>query len=92
MSGGIQKFMMMDMSYDMIKYCRDAEANVSDDSIETSFVVGDEEYLPIKERYTFFPFLFVRLLKQCIPFQHLLEPSYGEIKYIQRCICVLCIQ
>lgn len=89
MSGGIQKFMMMDMSYDMINYCRDAEANVSDDSIETSFVVGDEEYLPIKERYTFFPFLFVRLLKEVFLF---VEPSYGEIKYIQRCICVLCIQ
>eukprot|EP00268_Persea_americana_P013944 TRINITY_DN16178_c0_g1_i10.p1 TRINITY_DN16178_c0_g1~~TRINITY_DN16178_c0_g1_i10.p1 ORF type:complete len:231 (-),score=59.00 TRINITY_DN16178_c0_g1_i10:456-1148(-) len=40
---------MMDMSYDMIKFCRDAEANVSDDSIETFFMVGDEEFLPIKE-------------------------------------------
>lgn len=55
-SGGIQKLIMMDMSYDMIKFCRDAESNVSDDSIETFFMVGDEEFLPIKERYAFFHF------------------------------------
>ncbi|XXG60569.1 hypothetical protein AAC387_Pa04g2438 [Persea americana] len=47
--GGIQKLIMMDMSYDMIKFCRDTEANVSDDNIETFFMVGDEEFLPIKE-------------------------------------------
>ncbi|RWR90319.1 putative methyltransferase [Cinnamomum micranthum f. kanehirae] len=47
--GGIQKLIMMDMSYDTIKFCRDAEANVSDDGIETFFMVGDEEFLPIKE-------------------------------------------
>lgn len=55
-SGGIQKLIMMDMSYDTIKFCRDAEANVSDDGIEMFFMVGDEEFLPIKERYTFFCF------------------------------------
>lgn len=40
---------MMDMSHDMIKLCRDIEANVSDNNVETYFVVGDEEFLPIKE-------------------------------------------
>lgn len=47
--GGIEKFIMMDMSHDMIKLCRDIEANVSDNNVETYFVVGDEEFLPIKE-------------------------------------------
>lgn len=46
---------MMDMSFDMVKKLRDSENNILDDNLETSFVVGDEEFLPIKERsiYTF---------------------------------------
>ncbi|XP_058097643.1 putative methyltransferase At1g22800, mitochondrial isoform X3 [Magnolia sinica] len=48
--GAIQKLIMMDMSYDMVKLCKDAEADVSDNNLETHFVVGDEEFLPIKER------------------------------------------
>ncbi|XP_077249713.1 S-adenosyl-L-methionine-dependent methyltransferases superfamily protein isoform X3 [Tasmannia lanceolata] len=48
--GGIQKLTMMDISYDMVKLCRDAEADVPDKTVETFFVVGDEEFLPIKER------------------------------------------
>ncbi|KAA8528006.1 hypothetical protein F0562_035125 [Nyssa sinensis] len=47
--GGIQKLIMMDTSYDMIKLCKDAEKDVSNENIETSFVVGDEEFLPVKE-------------------------------------------
>lgn len=50
-SGAIEKLIMMDTSYDMVKLCRDAEQDVPNESIETSFVVGDEEFLPIKERY-----------------------------------------
>ncbi|CAM8936263.1 unnamed protein product [Rhodiola kirilowii] len=46
--GGIEKLTMMDTSYDMVKLCRDAEHDISD-NIQTSFVVGDEEFLPIKE-------------------------------------------
>lgn len=41
---------MMDMSYDMVKLCKDAAQDSPDGSVETSFVVGDEEFLPIKER------------------------------------------
>lgn len=41
---------MMDTSYDMVKLCRDTEKDISD-GIETSFLVGDEEFLPIKEKY-----------------------------------------
>lgn len=41
---------MMDTSYDMIKSCRDAQEDSLDNSIETSYIVGDEEFLPIKER------------------------------------------
>lgn len=40
---------MMDTSYDMVKRCKDAEKEMNED-IETSFVVGDEEFLPIKKR------------------------------------------
>ncbi|RVW60043.1 putative methyltransferase, mitochondrial [Vitis vinifera] len=47
--GAIEKLIMMDTSYDMVKLCRDAEQDVPNESIETSFVVGDEEFLPIKE-------------------------------------------
>lgn len=47
--GAIEKLIMMDASYDIVKACRDAEQSVSDDKMETSFVVGDEEYLPVKE-------------------------------------------
>lgn len=49
-SGGIEKLTMMDSSYDMVKLCKDAEKDFSSDNIETSFMVGDEEFLPIKER------------------------------------------
>ncbi|XP_052201048.1 putative methyltransferase At1g22800, mitochondrial isoform X2 [Diospyros lotus] len=47
--GGIEKLIMMDTSYDMIKLCKDAEQDVPDKNIETSFVVGDEEFLPVNE-------------------------------------------
>ncbi|XP_052201049.1 putative methyltransferase At1g22800, mitochondrial isoform X3 [Diospyros lotus] len=49
LSGGIEKLIMMDTSYDMIKLCKDAEQDVPDKNIETSFVVGDEEFLPVNE-------------------------------------------
>lgn len=48
--GGIEKLIMMDTSYDMLKVCKDAEIDSRDKGIETSFVVGDEEFLPVKER------------------------------------------
>jgi NADH dehydrogenase [ubiquinone] 1 alpha subcomplex assembly factor 5 len=47
--GGIEKLIMMDTSYDMIKSCRDAQDDSLDNSIETSYFVGDEEFLPVKE-------------------------------------------
>ncbi|KAI8526538.1 hypothetical protein RHMOL_Rhmol12G0004300 [Rhododendron molle] len=47
--GAIEKLIMMDTSYDMVKLCKDAEQDVADKNIETSFLVGDEEFLPIKE-------------------------------------------
>ena len=52
MPGSIEKLIMMDTSNDMVKLCKDAEAAQQDSNqnIETSFVVGDEEFLPIKER------------------------------------------
>jgi len=37
----------------MIKLCKDAEQDVPDKNTETSFVVGDEEFLPVNERYAF---------------------------------------
>lgn len=50
MSGSIEKLIMMDTSYDMIKLCKDAQQDAKE-NIETSFVVGDEEFLPMKERF-----------------------------------------
>ncbi|XP_050217025.1 putative methyltransferase At1g22800, mitochondrial [Mercurialis annua] len=46
--GSIEKLIMMDTSYDMIKLCKDAEFE-SNENIETSYIVGDEEFLPVKE-------------------------------------------
>ncbi|CAN4089328.1 unnamed protein product [Withania somnifera] len=40
---------MMDTSWDMVKLCKDAEQQMPNDNIETSYVIGDEEYLPMKE-------------------------------------------
>ncbi|XP_024175172.1 putative methyltransferase At1g22800, mitochondrial isoform X2 [Rosa chinensis] len=47
--GAIEKLIMMSTSYDMVKRCRNAEDEVQNENIETSFMVGDEEFLPIKE-------------------------------------------
>ncbi|XP_050378778.1 putative methyltransferase At1g22800, mitochondrial [Argentina anserina] len=47
--GAIEKLIMMSASYDMVKRCRNAEDEVHNENIETSFMVGDEEFLPIKE-------------------------------------------
>ncbi|KAH7522889.1 hypothetical protein ACOSP7_009167 [Xanthoceras sorbifolium] len=47
--GAIEKLIMMDTSYDMVKLCKDAHQDTPNENIETSFVVGDEEFLPIKE-------------------------------------------
>lgn len=41
---------MMDTSYDMVKLCKDTERSISSDAVETYYIVGDEEFLPIKER------------------------------------------
>lgn len=48
--GAIEKLIMMDTSYDMVKLCKDAHQDGSDEKVETSFVVADEEFLPFKER------------------------------------------
>ncbi|GAA0166703.1 hypothetical protein LIER_21799 [Lithospermum erythrorhizon] len=48
--GGIEKLTMMDMSFDMLRTCRDAEKTLPETTVETSYIVGDEEYLPLQER------------------------------------------
>ncbi|XP_054811352.1 putative methyltransferase At1g22800, mitochondrial [Prosopis cineraria] len=47
--GSIEKLIMMDASSEMVELCKNAEAASPNDNIETTFVVGDEEFLPIKE-------------------------------------------
>ncbi|KAJ0972934.1 hypothetical protein J5N97_020893 [Dioscorea zingiberensis] len=47
--GGIEKLIMMDMSFDMVKALKDSDRKDSDNTLETFYVVGDEEFLPIKE-------------------------------------------
>lgn len=49
--GGIEKLIMMDTSSDMVKMCEQAEKSSPNKDVETSFLVGDEEFLPMKERY-----------------------------------------
>ena len=48
--GGVEKLVIMDASYDMVKRCQDGELEAPNDGIETSFAVADEEFLPVKER------------------------------------------
>ncbi|MQL76771.1 hypothetical protein Taro_009161 [Colocasia esculenta] len=47
--GGVEKLTMMDMSFDMIQTLKDSEKNMTPDNLETFYVVGDEEFLPVKE-------------------------------------------
>ncbi|KAG6427912.1 hypothetical protein SASPL_112159 [Salvia splendens] len=47
--GGIEKLTMMDTSVDMVKLCEQAEQNSPNKNVETSCIVADEEYLPVKE-------------------------------------------
>jgi NADH dehydrogenase [ubiquinone] 1 alpha subcomplex assembly factor 5 len=49
LSGGIEKLVMMDMSADMVNKWRGVD-DAAGDGLETHFVIGDEEFLPIKER------------------------------------------
>ncbi|EYU35693.1 hypothetical protein ABFS82_10G149000 [Erythranthe guttata] len=47
--GGIEKLIMMDTSHDMVELCKQTEQNSPNENVETSFVVADEEFLPVKE-------------------------------------------
>jgi hypothetical protein len=42
---------MMDMSHDMVKRLKKLENNFTEENLETLYLVGDEEFLPIKEKY-----------------------------------------
>ncbi|WJX30391.1 hypothetical protein P8452_18937 [Trifolium repens] len=48
-AGAIEKLIVMDASYDMVQRCQNDYHASSNNNIETMFVVGDEEFLPIKE-------------------------------------------
>lgn len=47
--GGIEKLIVMDASHDMVQRCKNDYHASNNETIETTFVVGDEEFLPIKE-------------------------------------------
>ncbi|CAA0837394.1 Putative methyltransferase [Striga hermonthica] len=47
--GGIEKLIMMDTSPDMVKLCKENEQLSPNKNVETSFIIGDEEFLPVKE-------------------------------------------
>lgn len=47
----MEKLIMMDMSFDMIKVLKDTDEKFARNNLETFYVVGDEEFLPIKEKY-----------------------------------------
>lgn len=40
---------MMDASYDMVKLCKESEQDLPNKNVETSFIVADEEFLPVNE-------------------------------------------
>ncbi|KAG6592372.1 putative methyltransferase, mitochondrial, partial [Cucurbita argyrosperma subsp. sororia] len=46
--GSVEKLIMMDASHDMIMSCKD-DTGAHDQDVETSFIIGDEEFLPIRE-------------------------------------------
>ncbi|WJX36400.1 hypothetical protein P8452_24282 [Trifolium repens] len=49
-ASAIEKLIVMDASYDMVQRCQnDYHASSNTDQTETMFLVGDEEFLPIKE-------------------------------------------
>lgn len=41
---------MMDMSHDMVKRLKKLETNLTEEIFETLYLVGDEEFLPIREK------------------------------------------
>ncbi|XP_058722065.1 putative methyltransferase At1g22800, mitochondrial [Vicia villosa] len=45
----IEKLIVMDASYDMVQRCKNDNHESINDNMETTFLVGDEEFLPIKE-------------------------------------------
>lgn len=47
--GAIEKLIVMDPSNDMVQRCKNADRVSNEDNMEMMFVVGDEEFLPIKE-------------------------------------------
>ncbi|XP_061339670.1 putative methyltransferase At1g22800, mitochondrial [Gastrolobium bilobum] len=47
--GATEKLIVMDASYEMVQACKNADDASDDDTFETVFLVGDEEFLPIKE-------------------------------------------
>jgi hypothetical protein len=53
-SGGMEQLIMMNMSSDMVRKWWESE-NATDDRPDTHFVVGDEELLPIRERWGSMP-------------------------------------
>lgn len=48
--GAVEKLIVMDASYEMVQVCKNAADLSNNDNVESVFVVGDEEFLPIKER------------------------------------------
>ncbi|KOM42922.1 hypothetical protein LR48_Vigan05g052600 [Vigna angularis] len=48
-SGGVEKLIVMDASYDMVQACRNAYRASPNNAVQTEFLVADEEFLPIKE-------------------------------------------
>ncbi|WVZ01184.1 hypothetical protein V8G54_027253 [Vigna mungo] len=48
-NGGVEKLIVMDASYDMVRACRNAYRDSSNNAVQAEFLVADEEFLPIKE-------------------------------------------
>nr|AFK48595.1 unknown [Lotus japonicus] len=47
--GAIEKLIVMDASHDVVQACKNANHGLNNNGMETMYLVGDEEFLPIKE-------------------------------------------
>lgn len=60
--GAIEKLIVMDASHDMVQACKNANHGLNNNGMETMYLVGDEEFLPIKERFRSWLYLYLIII------------------------------
>jgi NADH dehydrogenase [ubiquinone] 1 alpha subcomplex assembly factor 5 len=64
-AGTIEKLIVMDASYEMVQACKNAVHQSFHHNVDTVFLVGDEEFLPIKERSVHFIHNYLQIYNYC---------------------------